>query len=67
MGKRKPEAEAFEHVARETGVPLERMLFLDDTAANLEGARALGMKTVHVRSPCDVVGALSPWLAKTGL
>jgi epoxide hydrolase-like predicted phosphatase len=67
MGKRKPEAEAFEQVARETGVPLERMLFLDDTAANLEGARALGMKTVHVRSPRDVVGALSPWLARTGL
>lgn len=38
------------------------MLFLDDTAANLEGAQALGMKTVFVRSPQDVVRALSPWL-----
>lgn len=62
MGRRKPEREAFEHVARETGVPPGRLLFLDDTAANLEGARALGMKTVHVRSPQDVARALSPWL-----
>jgi putative hydrolase of the HAD superfamily len=62
MGWRKPEPEAFEHVSREIGVPLERILFLDDTVANLEGARALGMKTVHVRSPRDVVRALSPWL-----
>lgn len=66
MGLRKPEPEAFEYVAREIGVPLERILFLDDTAANVEGADALGMKTVHVRSPQDVVRALSPWLEKTG-
>jgi putative hydrolase of the HAD superfamily len=62
MGKRKPEPEAFEYVARETGVPPDRMLFLDDTAANLDAAQALGMKTVHVRSPQDVVRALAPWL-----
>lgn len=62
MGKRKPEPQAFEFVARATGVPLDRILFLDDTVANLEGARALGMKTVHVRSPQDVVRAVSPWL-----
>jgi HAD superfamily hydrolase (TIGR01509 family) len=62
MGKRKPEPEAFVHVAHATGVSLDRMLFLDDTAANLEGARVLGMKTVFVRSPHDVVRALSPWL-----
>lgn len=62
MGKRKPEPEAFEFVARATGVSLHRILFLDDTVANLEGALALGMKAVHVRSPLDVVRAVSPWL-----
>ena len=67
MGKRKPEPEAFAHVASATGVPLERMLFLDDTVANLEGARALGMKTVHVRSPRDVLDALAPWLGNANL
>lgn len=67
MGRRKPEPEAFGHVAREIGVPLERILFLDDTVANLEGARALGMKTVHVRSPRDVLDALAPWLGNANL
>ncbi|HYC38555.1 MAG TPA: HAD family phosphatase [Usitatibacter sp.] len=63
MGCRKPGREAFEHVARETGVALDRILFLDDTESNLEGARAAGMKTVLVRSQEDVARALSPWLA----
>jgi glucose-1-phosphatase len=62
MGTRKPEPQAFEHVAREIAVPLQRILFLDDTVANLDGARALRMPTVHVRSPRDVVRALAPWL-----
>jgi glucose-1-phosphatase len=62
MGLRKPEPEAFEHVAREIGVPLERLLFLDDTEANLEAARRLGVKTVLVRSPEDVCRALRPWM-----
>jgi 7-alpha-hydroxysteroid dehydrogenase len=51
-----------EHVAREIGVPLERLLFLDDTEANLEAARRLGVKTVLVRSPEDVSRALRPWM-----
>jgi glucose-1-phosphatase len=67
MGKRKPEREAFEHVSRAIGVPPDRILFLDDTVANLEGAQALGMKTVHVRSPEDAVRALAPWLGDAGL
>ena len=67
MGRRKPEPQAFEHVARATGVPLDRMLFLDDTVANLEGAQALGMKTVHVRSPQDALRALAPWLERPPL
>lgn len=62
MGLRKPERGAFEHVAAEIGVPLARLLFLDDTEANLEAARGLGVKTVLVRSPEDVARGLRPWL-----
>lgn len=62
VGLRKPEREAFEHVARAIGVPLERILFLDDTPENVEGARAIGMKAELVRSPQDVKRALAPWL-----
>ncbi|HUP29233.1 MAG TPA: HAD-IA family hydrolase [Usitatibacter sp.] len=62
MGVRKPERESFDRVAAGIGVPLERILFFDDTEANLEGARAAGMKTVLVRSPEDVARATRSWL-----
>ena len=62
MGARKPERAAFEHVSKELGVPLERILFFDDTQANVEGARAAGVPTVWVRSPADVERAVAHWL-----
>lgn len=62
MGVRKPTRESFDHVARELGLPPERILFFDDTQANIEGARAAGLQAVHVRSPDDVTRALRPWL-----
>ena len=62
MGLRKPERESFQHVARAIGIAPARMLFLDDTQANVEGARAAGVPTVWVRSPADVARAVQPWL-----
>jgi glucose-1-phosphatase len=59
MGLRKPERAAFEAIAAAVGVPLERILFFDDTPANVEGARAAGMPAVHVRCPADVAAALA--------
>ena len=58
MGLRKPDRAAFEHVAREIGAPPGRILFFDDTEANVAGARAAGLQAVHVRSPDDVARAL---------
>jgi glucose-1-phosphatase len=58
MGLRKPDRAAFEHVAREIGVPPARILFFDDTEANVAGARAAGLQAVHVRSTEDVARAL---------
>ena len=48
MGCRKPEPEAFAKIAAAIGVPLHRTLFFDDTAENVDGARAVGMQAVHV-------------------
>ncbi|CAN5716668.1 HAD family phosphatase [soil metagenome] len=59
LGLRKPEPAAFHLVAAEIGVPLERMLFFDDTAENVDAARALGLRSVLVRSPGDVEHALA--------
>lgn len=62
LGVRKPDPAAFERVAREIGVAPSRILFFDDTEANVAGARAAGLQAVHVRSPEDVAEALAPWL-----
>ncbi len=58
IGLRKPDAEAFDHVVAAIGVPAERIVFFDDLAENIEGARARGLRTVHVTSPRDVGDAL---------
>ena len=59
IGLRKPEAEAFHHVVNAIGVPASRIVFFDDSAENIAGARAYGLAAVHVRSSEDVSGALA--------
>ena len=51
MRKRKPDAEIFEQVLEENRLVPEQTLFLDDYAVNIEGAKALGIRTIHVTSP----------------
>ena len=51
IGLRKPDVAAFEHVAGEIGTGPDRILFFDDSAANIDGARASGMHGVQVLSP----------------
>jgi putative hydrolase of the HAD superfamily len=58
LGKRKPAPEAFHAVARAIDVPPERILFFDDTLKNVEGAMAVGMQAVHVRSITDIEEAV---------
>jgi putative hydrolase of the HAD superfamily len=43
MGLVKPDQAAFEHVVRTLGVDPGEVLFLDDNAINVEGARAAGL------------------------
>ena len=59
MGLRKPEPAAFAAIARTIDIPLERILFFDDTRANVDGALAVGMQAVHVRSLADIKNALA--------
>ena len=54
IGLRKPDAEAYDHVVKAIGVPASRILFFDDSAANIEGARARGLCAIHVTSMDDV-------------
>jgi len=59
IGLRKPDAAAYDHVVKAIGVPASRIVFFDDLAANIEGARARGLVAVHVTSPHDVAKALA--------
>ena len=59
IGLRKPDAAAYDHVVKAIGVPASRIVFFDDLAENIEGARARGLHAVHVTSPADVANALA--------
>ena len=59
IGLRKPDAEAYDHVVKAIGVPAARIVFFDDSAGNIEGARTRGLIGVHVTSTRDVAEALA--------
>ena len=59
IGHRKPDPAAFDHVVGAIGVPASRVVFFDDLAENVEGARARGMKAVLVKSSNDIADALT--------
>ncbi len=43
----KPDPAYFRHILAELGVPAAETAFVDDSAANVEAARSLGVRTVH--------------------
>ncbi|MDN4165219.1 HAD family phosphatase [Cytophagales bacterium LB-30] len=51
MGKRKPDAEYFQQVLEENQLNPSQCLFIDDSIANIEGAKALGIQTLWIDSP----------------
>jgi putative hydrolase of the HAD superfamily len=59
IGLRKPELAAYHHVISAIGAPASRIVFFDDSAENIAGARACGLAAVHVRSSDDVAAALA--------
>ena len=59
MGVRKPEPEAFARIAHAIGVPLDRILFFDDTEENVRGALAVGVQAAHIRAGEDVAAAVA--------
>jgi HAD superfamily hydrolase (TIGR01509 family) len=59
IGLRKPDAAAYDHVVKAIGVPAQRIVFFDDLAENVEGARARGLNAVQVKSSADVAHALA--------
>ena len=62
MGKRKPEPDAFVHVASEIDISLAEIMFFDDSEENISAAKSLGMQAVLVRSSDDVRHAVETFL-----
>lgn len=46
----KPEPEIYQHLLGKIALPPDRCAFIDDNHANIEAARALGIKAVHFRN-----------------
>ena len=58
IGARKPEAAAFQAVVADMGVAADRVLFFDDNAENVSGARACGLLAVQVATAVEVEQAI---------
>jgi len=66
IGARKPEAAAFRAVVADMGMPPQRILFFDDIAENVAGARACGVRAVQVKTAGDVERALEEMVWRRG-
>ena len=62
VGLRKPEPDIYRLALEITQIPAERCCFIDDRAANLEGASQLGMHTIQMKN----LGQLRADLARLG-
>ncbi|WP_409483204.1 HAD-IA family hydrolase [Arsenicicoccus dermatophilus] len=47
LGVTKPSWDYFDHIVRDLRVARDRVLFVDDTAVNVAGARAAGLRAAH--------------------
>ncbi|RKT87590.1 putative hydrolase of the HAD superfamily [Saccharopolyspora antimicrobica] len=59
VGVAKPDPAIYHFAARQAGAELDGCLFIDDTRANVEAARALGMTGLHYRDPVGLRAALA--------
>ena len=58
VGFRKPEKEIYELACERLAMPCEQIVYLDDLGINLKPARAMGMKTIKVRSERQAIADL---------
>lgn len=55
MGLRKPYPESFLYIINEQQLNPAETLFIDDTIKNIEGAKAVGLQTIHLVKPLTVL------------
>lgn len=57
-GVMKPDARIFAILCERNGLEPGRCIFIDDSARNVDGARAFGMKAIHFTPELDLMAAL---------
>jgi HAD superfamily hydrolase (TIGR01549 family) len=55
LGARKPDPESFLKIIQEQRLEPSETLFIDDTIGNIEGAKAAGLQTIHLKPPMTVL------------
>ncbi|WP_247234636.1 HAD family phosphatase [Telluribacter sp. SYSU D00476] len=63
MGVMKPDPAIYQKVLEEAGIKADETLFLDDNAANIQAASALGIHTIHVQKPNTILEYLKDYVA----
>jgi FMN phosphatase YigB (HAD superfamily) len=58
LGLRKPSPEAFLEVSKRIGIAPARIVFFDDSPANVRGAREAGLRAHEVHSAAEIRAAL---------
>ncbi len=60
---RKPGTEIYDFVLKDAGLDAAETLFIDDNAANIEGAKAVGLQTIYLGVQEEVAEALKRYFA----
>ncbi|MGO4294729.1 HAD family hydrolase [Chitinophaga sp. RAB17] len=60
MGQRKPDKASYQMVLDENGLKAAETVFIDDLLPNIEGAKAVGLQTIHLESPKTILDIFRP-------
>jgi epoxide hydrolase-like predicted phosphatase len=59
IGMRKPDEKIFEYVCQEQNILPENALFIDDSAQHIEGAKKVGLNTIHLTPDVSLLSVFS--------
>ncbi|MGF1504298.1 MAG: HAD family hydrolase [Anaerolineae bacterium] len=62
IGAMKPNPAAYQAVLQALDLPAEQCIFIDDSPANVAGARSIGMAAIHFTASVDVQTEVKGWL-----
>ncbi len=62
LGLRKPNANSYNAILKEQGLLAGETIFIDDTLKNIEGAKAVGLQTLHLTIEMDLATEMNKLL-----